>query len=293
MSANLHSIQVARIIGDPTQPRKVFDQAGLDQLAESLRQDGLLQPISVRPHGEGYIVIAGERRLRAARQLGWEAIPALVHDDISMRSSRRLQVLENVVRRDLNPVEEARAYQGMMDEGHTMQEVASTVGLPVSQVSWRVQMLQALPQVLDLVAQGHMKPSLAHEMSKLSPAGQMVVLRKVQSDHLTYQECIWICERQRAGEQQTSMFGGSVAAPKVLSSGERRAAAGFMEAFEKASGAFETIFDLEQKRPGTLAAALAAELPVAEQHIREMQRFLGFLERSLHRERVEQRALGS
>ena len=107
------AIEVRRVRPDLEQPRKTFDEEALQELAGSLDSNGLLQPIVVRPDPEGnngdYLLIAGERRWRAAGILGWDTIPALIRDDVTASEAAKLQLLENIVRRDLNPVEEARA----------------------------------------------------------------------------------------------------------------------------------------------------------------------------------------
>ncbi len=96
---------------DLEQPRKTFDEEALQELARSMDSNGLLQPITVRPDEDDFILIAGERRWRAACLLGWETIPAIVRSDVTLGEAAKLQLLENIVRRDLNRVEEARAFQ--------------------------------------------------------------------------------------------------------------------------------------------------------------------------------------
>ena len=113
------TIELRRVRPDPDQPRKHFADAALQELAGSMDSNGLLQPVVVRPNGSGYILIAGERRWRAACLLGWKTIPAIVRSDVTLGEAAKLQLLENIVRQDLNPVEEARALQRMQDEGYT------------------------------------------------------------------------------------------------------------------------------------------------------------------------------
>ena len=151
------AIELRRVKPDPDQPRRRFDEAALRELAQSMASNGLLQPIVVRPNGIGYILIAGERRWRAACLLGWETIPAIVRSDVTLGGAAKLQLLENIVRQDLNPVEEARAFKKMLDEGHAIEELGSAVGMTVRQVEWRVEMLSAREDVLHLVANGAIK----------------------------------------------------------------------------------------------------------------------------------------
>src|SRR5215216_3767853 len=125
----LRDIPVAQIKGNPFQPRKTFQPEELKELQESLKGNGLLQPITVRPSpkGEGYELIAGERRLRAATALGWETIPAVVKE-LSDQEILTLALVENLQRSDLNPIEEAEGYEQLIREfGHTQQSVATIV----------------------------------------------------------------------------------------------------------------------------------------------------------------------
>ena len=107
------AIELRRVRPDPDQPRRRFDEAALRELAQSMASNGLLQPVTVRPDEDDFILIAGERRWRSACLLGWETIPAIVHSDVTLGEAAKLQLLENIVRRNLNPVEEARALQRM------------------------------------------------------------------------------------------------------------------------------------------------------------------------------------
>ncbi len=118
-------IPVDRLSPNPFQPRRSFTEEGLEQLADSIRHHGILQPIVVRPSGDGYQLIAGERRWRAAQIAGLQRIPAVVRelDDPGMV---QVALIENLQREDLNPIEEASAYRRLMDEFNMTQEQLST-----------------------------------------------------------------------------------------------------------------------------------------------------------------------
>jgi ParB family chromosome partitioning protein len=272
---------------DPEQPRKHFDEAGLLQLAESLKSNGLLQPIIVRPDptnhpkAKRYIIIAGERRWRAASILQWETMPAIVHRNISLQDAAKLQLLENIVRQDLNPVEEAQAFKKMLDEGYSLQELAETVGLASCQISWRVQMLSARPDVLDLVAKGHIKPSIAHELSKLSPNGQGRALRVITSEKLSYNEVLALCQKIWGEEHQVEMF-----ADTRLTDDEQRAARTFADAFSRIGSVLTRLQRMEDKQPGLMAQALAAECTVVESQVDETLRGLYRVKKALQGSRV-------
>ncbi len=142
----LQTIPVAAIRPNPYQPRQTFDAGELAELEASLRATGLLQPITVRPAGDGtaYELVAGERRLRAAINLGWTEIPAVVKP-IDDRTLLTLALVENLQRTDLDALEEAEGYQRLLDEfGLTQQQVADVVGKDRSTVASTLRLL-ALP----------------------------------------------------------------------------------------------------------------------------------------------------
>ena len=146
----LKEIPLRVIRKNPFQPRKDFDPEGLKELQESLSQSGLLQPITVRQapgEGEAYELIAGERRLRAATELGWTTISAIVRE-LDDRELLGLALVENLQRSDLNPVEEAEGYSRLIGElGHTQQTVASMVGRDRSTIANMLRILQ-LPTIV-------------------------------------------------------------------------------------------------------------------------------------------------
>jgi len=153
----LKDIPIRVIRKNPFQPRKDFSAEGLKDLQESLSLSGLLQPITVRraPAGEeGYELIAGERRLRAATELGWTTISAVVKD-LDNRELLGLALVENLQRSDLNPVEEAEGYSRLIGEfGHTQQTVASMVGRDRSTIANMLRVLQLPIVVLQMLRDG-------------------------------------------------------------------------------------------------------------------------------------------
>ena len=117
----VREIDLAKIKPSPTQPRIHFDEEALDELAESIRQRGVLQPILLRAEGEGYIIIAGERRWRAAQRARIHTIPAIVRE-IDDSTQAELALIENIQRQDLNPLEEAEGYRQLIERHHHTQE---------------------------------------------------------------------------------------------------------------------------------------------------------------------------
>ena len=153
----LREIPVELIEPNPRQPRRDFDEGALVQLADSLRERGLLQPVLLRPvPGGTYELIAGERRWRAAQLAGFDTVPAVVrpHDDAE---SLELALIENMAREDLNPVEEARACALLVEElGLTREDVGRRVGRSRVAVSNLLRLLDLPDEVLDLLAAGHL-----------------------------------------------------------------------------------------------------------------------------------------
>src|SRR5947209_10411732 len=123
----VREIEIARIRPNPNQPRMQFDEEALDELAESIRERGVLQPILLRPDGDDYQIVAGERRWRAAQKARLHAIPAIVRE-IDESTTAELALIENIQRQDLNALEEAEGYQQLIERhGHTQDDVGKLV----------------------------------------------------------------------------------------------------------------------------------------------------------------------
>ena len=141
----VREIDLARIKPNPSQPRMHFDEGALDELAESIRQRGVLQPILLRPDGEDYLIIAGERRWRAAQRARIHSIPALVRE-IDDSTTAELALIENIQRQDLNPLEEAEGYRQLIQRhGHTQDDVGRIVHKSRSHVANLLRLLD-LPE---------------------------------------------------------------------------------------------------------------------------------------------------
>jgi ParB family chromosome partitioning protein len=147
----LQRVPVDTIDANPLQPRKRFDGEKLQQLAASIKEDGVLQPVVVRRKGDGYELIMGERRLQAARLAGLPAVPAIVKDTRDA-DSLRLALVENLQREDLNAIEVARAYRQLVAEyGLSQQDVARLVGRDRSSVANTIRLLQLPAEVQQMV----------------------------------------------------------------------------------------------------------------------------------------------
>jgi ParB family chromosome partitioning protein len=141
----VREIEVSRIRPNPNQPRVHFDEDALDELADSIRQRGVLQPILLRPDGEDFMIIAGERRWRAAQRARLHAIPAIVRE-IDESTTSEIALIENIQRQDLNPLEEADGYKQLIQRhGHTQDEVGRIVHKSRSHVANLLRLLD-LPE---------------------------------------------------------------------------------------------------------------------------------------------------
>lgn len=176
-------IDIDRIIPNPDQPRFRMDEQKLEELSSSIREHGVLQPVLVRPCGNGYQLVAGERRLTAAQRAGLLKIPAIVRQ-IPDDRLLELALIENIQREQLNPIEEAQACQRLMDElKATQDELAQKLGKDRSTVANSVRLLKLPPPVKLLVADGrisagHARAILAANVSPAEMARVALVIEK-------------------------------------------------------------------------------------------------------------------
>jgi ParB family chromosome partitioning protein len=175
--AELLRLPVAQIQPNPYQPRQHFDVQRLQELADSIRQQGLVQPVVVRRRPEGFQLVAGERRLRAAQMVGLETIPALIKK-VTDQETLEFALLENLQRDDLNPMEEARAYQRLQSEFHLRQrDVAQRVGKDRSTVANVLRLLQLPAAVQADIEAGRLSMGHARALLALKSAADQQRLR--------------------------------------------------------------------------------------------------------------------
>lgn len=187
--SGLQELPINAVQPNALQPRQLFDEEALEGLTESVRQLGVLQPVLVRAHGDGYELIAGERRWRAAKRAGLATIPAVVRtvdDKVSLEQA----LVENLHRQDLNPLEEAAAYQQLIEDfGLSQEEVAKRVGKSRSAVTNHLRLFQLSPAVQKLVSEGlvsagHAKALLGHP----DRSYQELLARRVVAESLSVRE---------------------------------------------------------------------------------------------------------
>jgi len=178
-------VRLSEVEPNPTQPRKVFENEPLEALAESIAQHGIIQPIVVRPKDGMYMIVTGERRWRAARMAGLSEVPVIIieADD---RKAAELALVENLQRKDLNPVEEARAYADLIEEySYTQEEIAKKVGRSRSSITNSLRLLDLPDAVLEKLAygeilEGHAKVILSlKDAEKMEKAAEIVVAKEL------------------------------------------------------------------------------------------------------------------
>lgn len=175
---------------NPRQPRQKFSDASIDELTESIRRRGILQPLLVRRNGDdGFELIAGERRLRAAQRAGIDSVPIVIHD-ISDGEMLEVALVENLQRENLNPIEEAHGYQQMIDEfGYTQEEVAERVGKDRSTVANAVRLLSLPRPIQEQIESGSMSAGHARALlAAKSEAQKLDLAQRVVANKLTVRE---------------------------------------------------------------------------------------------------------
>ena len=188
---------------DREQPRKEFDQEGLEELAQSIRRYGILQPILVNKAEGYYKIIAGERRWRAAKLAGVEKVPILVKE-LTSEKAFEISLIENIQRQDLNPIEEAKAYRRLMDEYHLTQEtVAERVGKSRSGVANFLRLLNLDPEVQGWIQDGSLSLGHAKVLSGVSAGQSELARRAVQEGWSVRQLEVAVQNQNRVRKEKT------------------------------------------------------------------------------------------
>lgn len=194
---------VDRIRSNPDQPRKSYDQAAMESLAETIREKGILQPLLVRKIGSNYELIAGERRLRAAKMAGLDTVPAMIRE-AQESDSLELAVLENVQREDLNPIEEARAYKEMLQRfGITQEELAHRMGKDRSSIANAVRLLQLPKEIQEDIETGKLTAGHARALLALNNAiKQLRTSEQIKRNELSVRETEKLVLQLKEGAQK-------------------------------------------------------------------------------------------
>ncbi len=176
-------IEIYKIVPNPNQPRKHFDEEALQELASSIKLHGVIQPLVVNKSDDGnYLIIAGERRWRASKLAGIEKVPVVVKN-YTEKQIREISIIENLQREDLNPIEAARAIKQLMDEYHLTQEVVSDrIGKSRSSVANTLRLLSLYPDVIKMIEDGKLSSGHAKSLVVVDDTTQQIKLAKQAAD---------------------------------------------------------------------------------------------------------------
>ena len=207
-------IDANQVLPNPYQPRRVFDALAMQELADSIKQHGVMQPISVRRMGSYYELIAGERRLRASKMAGYATIPAIVFEQNDQESAL-IALVENIQRQDLNYFEEADGYRNLMeDHGLTQEEIAKIVGKSQSAVANKLRLLKLSPEIRQVLIEQHLTERHARLLLRISEPERWQYLRKIVSDGLN------VAQSERLVEE--GMGGSEIPLPQTRKRNERK-----------------------------------------------------------------------
>jgi len=199
-----HEVAVERIQKNRVQPRRRFDDDKLEELAASIRANGVLQPLLVREVNGAYELVAGERRLRAAILAGRETGPVVVRNDVDDRESLKLALLENVQRQDLNPMEEAQGYARLLAEfGMSQQDLAERLGKSRSAIANTLRLVSLPPELQTKIEKGEL--SAGHARALLSAGSleeQIEIARLVREQGLNVRETEHLAQTRRKRRTQ-------------------------------------------------------------------------------------------
>jgi ParB family chromosome partitioning protein len=249
-----NEIAVERLTRDPSQPREIFDEAALQELVESIESLGVLQPIRVRWDEElgMYTIIAGERRFRAARMAGLKTVPCVVQEGELTESQRLVeQLAENIIRADLQPVEQAKAFRRLMDlNGWSARQLAREMHIADANVVRALALLDLPAAVQTDVEAGRLAPSVAYEVSRLdSPEEQADLAGRVVAEKLTRGQVADVVKARKQGRGATPAIGRAE--------------------FRLDGGRKVTIAGLADDRPETILAALREVVKHVQRRVRD------------------------
>jgi ParB family chromosome partitioning protein len=233
----LAQIPIDRIAANPYQPRKAFDEKSIDELARSVREHGIVQPLVVtRTSDNRYRLVAGERRFRAAQKAGLQSVPAVIKELLHESDALQIALIENIQREDLNPIEEANAYHQLHDDfGLTQEEIARRVGKERSTVANFLRLLKLPEPVKNLLASGRLSMGHARALLSLDSAKkQQQLADRVVGSNLNV--------------RQTEILASGAAAKR--SSRDKPKDVFTRDAEEKLTRALRTKVDIDRKRRG-------------------------------------------
>lgn len=233
----LAEIPISQIQPNPYQPRKTFNEASIEELARSVRQHGIVQPLVVTRAGDKYKLIAGERRFRAAQKAGLTTVPALIKEMMQEGDALQIALIENIQREDLNPIEEAHAYHQLHDEFQlTQEEISKRVGKERSTVANFLRLLKLPDSVKKLLASGQL--SMGHARALLA----------IESGRKQEQLAERVV-RKSLNVRQTEML-ASESSPKTAEKKEKEKDVFTRDAEDKLQRTLRTKVEIDRRRRG-------------------------------------------
>ncbi len=203
----VQSLPVEKLSANPDQPRRHFDDTALAELAASLREKGVIQPLVVRPTADGYQIVAGERRWRAAQRAQLHEVPVVIRD-FTDTEVLEIAIVENVQRADLNPVEEAQGYRALIDRfGHTQEKLAEVLGKSRSHIANLLRLLALPDDVQRLLRDG--KLSAGHARALITADDASGLARKVVAEGLSVRQTEALMKKAAGGPATPSRSGST------------------------------------------------------------------------------------
>lgn len=199
VNTGVHMLRLSQVDPNRSQPRRIFEEDALDELADSIRQFGVLQPILVQKKDGRYEIIAGERRWRACRKAGLKEIPAIIRE-YSDQETLELSLIENIQREDLNPIEEAKAFKSLLDEfGLRQEDLAARVSKSRTAITNSVRLLKLDERVQDMIIQkeismGHARALIPVEI----PEEQFLIAQQIADRHLSVRDVEKLIKKRKA-----------------------------------------------------------------------------------------------
>lgn len=181
-------IDISSIFANPNQPRKVFDETALQELASSIQKHGVIMPIIVNKSGDRYMIIAGERRFRASKLAGLSKVPVIIKK-YNERQIKEISLIENLQREDLNPIEAATAMRSLMnDYGLTQEDLADRIGKSRPAIANTLRLLSLEPQVIKMVADGRLSAGHARALISVPQSDQVKIAETAVKDGLSVRD---------------------------------------------------------------------------------------------------------
>lgn len=206
------TLPVERISPNSSQPRREFTPESIEDLASSIREKGIIQPIVLRKAGRGYEIIAGERRWRAAQMAGLKTVPAIVMD-VDAKESLELALVENLQREDLNPIEEASAYEKLIEDfGLTHEEISRRIGKNRSTITNQLRLLKLPTEAREALARGEISAGHARALLSIQSVKKVLeILRSIKKERLSVRKTEQLVQKTLSTKTAASMAPGTPA----------------------------------------------------------------------------------